>query len=834
MDLPPIVLMVLADARQVKTEMASVDATVKGSADVADEAGSTGGKGLALMGAAALGVGAAAVHMAGDFDLSTTRLVTDGGEQQAALGGVQNGILSLMGQVGDSAADLTSGMNTVESAGFHLANGGLNVLKAAAEGAKVGNADLGTTANALTSDLNAYGQSASSATGDMDQMIATVAAGKMHMQDLASSLSTVLPIAAANKIAYSQIGGALATMTAQGVSAQQGTQNLASTIRALANPNNVAISTMQQFGLSANQVSQDLSTKGLTGTMQELSQAVLSKMGPAGLALTNVMNQSASAAQDAQTMLKALPPSIQSLAQSYLNGTTTQTAWSQALLALPPLQANLARQFAATADTANSFNTMLRNGNPQARTYSAAMGDMLGGQDGLNTALMLTGSHMQTFQSNVTSIANASKNAGSDVNDWSTIQHQFNTELDQAKGSAEALGIRLGNMLLPAAQKMLTTTMSLVDWFGRHKDAADALGIVIGGALTIAVVGYFAKMAAGIASTAGNLLGYASKAGEYFGKATELVGNTASTIGSFASRSGPWLAEAGSSAMGYAATAGSAMLRAGQAAIGYATELGSMALEAATSFASMAAEALAWAGSMLIAGLEAMLPFLPIIAIVAAVGIAAYELYTHWNTVWGFIKAIVSDAYDWIRQHLGLIISVALGPLGDAAEYLWNHWQSIWHAIAGVVSDIWSDVLQPIFHAISSAISSVTSGLSSVGHVVSSVGSFLGFDEGGWVPGGAGQPMLAVVHGGEYVLSRDMLAGRASIDTGIGAGALGGLAQSSVSGGGRGAAGAQITQQTVVLNTGTVISDQDLVSLVQRGFLKQGARYSSSYTPFRR
>lgn len=833
MELPPIVLMVLADAKQLKTEMASVDATVKGSADAASSAGSAGGKSLALMGAAALGVGVAAVHMAGDFDLSTTRLVTDGGEQQAALGGVQNGILSLMGQVGDSAADLTNGMNTVESAGFHLANGGLDVLKAAAEGAKVGNADLGTTANALTSDLNAYGQSASYATADMDQMIATVAAGKMHMQDLASSLSTVLPIAAANKIAYSQIGGALATMTSQGVSAQQGTQNLASTIRALANPNNVAIATMQQFGLTANQVSQELSTKGLTGTLQELSQAVLDKMGPAGLTLTNVMNQSASAAQDAQTMLKQLPASIQSLAQSYLNGTISQTEWSKAVQALPPLQANLARQFAATANTANSFNTMLRDGNPQARTYSAALGDMLGGQDGLNTALMLTGTHMLTFQSNVNSIASSSKNAGSDVNDWSTIQHQFNTELDQAKGSAEALGIRLGNMLLPTAQKLLTTTMSLVEWFGRHKDAADALGIVVGGVLTIAVAGYFVKMASGLASTAGNLLDYGTKAGEYFGQATEAVGNTASAIGSFAARSGPWLSSAGSSALSFASTAGSAMLRAGQAVLSYATELGSMALEAAGAFVSMAAEALAWAGSMLVAGAEAMLPFLPIIAIVAAVGIAAYELYTHWNAVWGFIKRIVSDAYDWIRQHLGLIISVGLGPLGAAAEYLWVHWQSIWRKISDFVAEIWSK-LQPIFHAITSAISTVSSGLSTVGHFASSVGSFLGFDDGGWVPGGAGQPMLAVVHGGEYVLSRDMLAGRASIDTGIGAGVLGGLAQSSASGGSRGAASAQVTQQTVVLNTGAVISDQDLVALVQRGFLRQGARYSSSYTPFRR
>lgn len=36
------------------------------------------------------------------------------------------------------------------------------------------------------------------------------------------------------------------------------------------------------------------------------------------------------------------------------------------------------------------------------------------------------------------------------------------------------------------------------------------------------------------------------------------------------------------------------------------------------------------------------------------------------------------------------------------------------------------------------------------------------FDEGGWVPGPKGAPQLAIVHGGEFVLSADMLAGKAA------------------------------------------------------------------------
>lgn len=47
------------------------------------------------------------------------------------------------------------------------------------------------------------------------------------------------------------------------------------------------------------------------------------------------------------------------------------------------------------------------------------------------------------------------------------------------------------------------------------------------------------------------------------------------------------------------------------------------------------------------------------------------------------------------------------------------------------------------------------------------------FDEGGWVPGPSGAPVPATVHAGEFVLSRDMLAGRTPIPAGVGV-AMGG------------------------------------------------------------
>ena len=70
------------------------------------------------------------------------------------------------------------------------------MLKAAAEGAKVGNAQLGDVANVVTSALNAYHEPASRAVAVTDQLVATVASGKMHMQDLTTAMASVLPVAA--------------------------------------------------------------------------------------------------------------------------------------------------------------------------------------------------------------------------------------------------------------------------------------------------------------------------------------------------------------------------------------------------------------------------------------------------------------------------------------------------------------------------------------------------------------------------------------------------------------------------------------------------------------
>lgn len=469
---------------------ASQDKVAASSDDAAASSG-TASKAFGIAGLAVAAIGYESVKAAGNFQSLSEHLVTDAGESQSQLAGVQAGILKISTATGTSTTDLVNGMYHIESAGYHGA-AGLQVLTTASEGAKVGGADLDTVSKALVGSMNAYGVSSSGATGMMNQLIATVGAGDMKMQDLASAMSSVTAVAAAAHIPFDQVGGAIATMTAQGMSANQATQDLGHTIGSLSNPNNVQIQEMQAMGLSSNQVATDLGKQGLTGTFAELTNAVLAHTRGSQV-LISTFKTSTQAAADANTMIKSMPPNLQKLAQSYMGGSITAAQWSKDLKGLSTTQEPMMAQFGTLANKSNSFNAQLAAGGPAAQTYNAAMSKMMGGTVGLNTALMLTGTHTTTFNQNVATISAAAASGGNSVANWGAIQETFNQKMDRLKASVGAAGIAIGQVLLPIVSKVADVVVSVVgpmaSWISQNQKlvgiAITAAGVI--GAVVLAV-----------------------------------------------------------------------------------------------------------------------------------------------------------------------------------------------------------------------------------------------------------------------------------------------------------------------------------------------------------
>jgi len=227
-------------------------------------------------------------------------------------------------------------------------------------------------------------------------------------------------------------------------------------IRGLQAPTSQQITLMQNLGLSSLDLSANLGKKGLTGTLQEISDAITSHMGPDGLVIQDTLNNAKQAAKDAQIEIKAMPASLQSLANQFLAGSISAGDWRKALKDLAPEQQHLMTQFASTADKTMSFNKLLTSGGPEAQTYANALKTITGQADAASAALLLTGQNAGTFGSNVQKVSDAAKNAGDNVEHWGIIQKTFNNQQDVFNADMKAASVSVGQFFMPMASSLMT------------------------------------------------------------------------------------------------------------------------------------------------------------------------------------------------------------------------------------------------------------------------------------------------------------------------------------------------------------------------------------------
>jgi hypothetical protein len=960
--LAPVIAYLGMDMAEFKAGAVEAEATMDGLSETAGDSGklSKAFKTLGAIGlAAAIGIGVASVDMAATFDSSMARLVTSAGETQSNLGLVSNGVLDLAVSTGTSTSQLASGLYMIESAGYHGA-AGLLVLKAAAEGAKDEGADLGEVANAVTSGLNAYHLPASQAVAVTDELVATVGSGKTTMQALASAISSVLPVAAAAGISLAQVGGAVATMTMQGMSADQATQDLAFTIRSLQSPSTVAQQAMAAVGLSSQDLAEHLGQRGLTGTMALISQAILQRMGPSGLVLLNTFNQSQTATQSLTTMLDAMPPSLKKLVDGLQAGSMGAYAYQTAVKALPSKQAAMGAQFETLLKSSQGFTNSLKNGSSSSQTYTAELSKIMGGATGLNTALMISGKNAKDFSGNVNTVADAAKTAGANVDNWGLITQTFSFKMAQLREVVETTGIRIGNVLIPVLMVAIT-------FFEKHQDAALALAGVIGGVLLAAMVNFSVAttvaaaksailLAQTVATTIADWAETAAIAGLYI---AEGIASAATAVLDAVMDANPIvliiIALVALGVAVYEAFEHVTVFR-------HAIEAAFHAIAAAATFMwrdnlkpqlDAIVDAFEWvgrtaanlydgyikpvfdgigAGAMWLwhdvfeptfdgIGRAVLYAWSNIIEPVGKFIVALIRLYIAvelwmlketFEAVWWAISAVVDWAWSDVIEPAwaGLVIAAkavgaaalwlwdeafrpALNAIGDAAMWLWHDavlpafhgigdvvsgtwtdvirptWHAIedgiggletgalwlwhnaiepaWKGIGAAISDVWHDVIEPVFNAIETAVDKVTGAVNKVvglgkgalnagSGALNSVSKMLGFADGGWVPGGAGAAQLAVVHGGEYVLSQAMISGSAPIDANAVASTAGSLAGGSGGGGysGGGAGGGSGSQPVVIINVnGSLLSTaRDIVEGVTEAFAQAGHRNGDTWPAF--
>lgn len=263
-----------ADAAKTQGELKSLgtESTTLGSKFGAAAATIT--KGLAVT---SVVVAAAAIKMAANFQQQMTYIRTDAGDTTDNINTMGNAILRMTSQF--DPTQLAQGMYHLASLGLRGADA-MNALNIAQKMASVGGANLEDTTSALGAALvtGIKGvQDYSQAAGTLD---AIVGAGNMRMQDLVAALGTgVLPVFKNAGLSITDFGAALATLTDNGMHADEAATRLKMTISLMEAPSAKAQKVLADIGLTSNQIGMDMQTKGLIPALQDLNQHLLTTFG---------------------------------------------------------------------------------------------------------------------------------------------------------------------------------------------------------------------------------------------------------------------------------------------------------------------------------------------------------------------------------------------------------------------------------------------------------------------------------------------------------------------------------------------------------------------------
>lgn len=494
----PAFLKVAGAADKAATATARAEKRIAGSAAAMSRTGAKLTKGLTLP---LVGLAAVATDQAVKYEksLNTIRVATD--QSVGSMKLAHSGLLSLSKQTATSTDALSESLYTAAKSGQPMAKALLTV-RAAAQGAKAENADLGVVTNALTSIMASYGSKLSDPVSAMNMIVRGAGQAKTTIGDFAQSLSNVVPVAASLGVGFDQVAGAIDTMSQHGESAQHATDNLRNFITNLAGQNAVASASLQQLGVNTVDLSRNLGKRGLTGSLELVLNAV-AKNSKDGMVVTSAFRQAATATASLRTEIEAMPKSMQANAKAFDEGRMSYKDFYAYAKSLGGTGFALAKQFLATEGTAKGFNRQLVSGNSTTRTLAATLQKALGGVTGMNVALQLSGESAGKFRTYVKDVGDAAKGSGKDVLGFAETQRTASFKADRAKASLHALTIQAGDSLLPVFTKLADGATGVLRGFdglssGTKKflGYAALLGIVLGPALSI--FGKLARLQAGL------------------------------------------------------------------------------------------------------------------------------------------------------------------------------------------------------------------------------------------------------------------------------------------------------------------------------------------------
>jgi TP901 family phage tail tape measure protein len=214
---------------------------------------------------------AGAAKGAADFQSEMLLLHTQARATTAEVEKMTTAVMGLAAETRTGPEELAKGLYHIESVGISGARA-LDVLTVAAKGARLGNADLEDTTNALVAAVTSGIDGVQSMTAAMGTLDAIVGTGNMRMEDLVTSLrSGLLSTAKQFGLNIQEVGAALAAMTDQGIPATEAATRMRIAFSLLAAPTRQAALQMSRIGLASTDIATAMrGPDGLIGALRLL------------------------------------------------------------------------------------------------------------------------------------------------------------------------------------------------------------------------------------------------------------------------------------------------------------------------------------------------------------------------------------------------------------------------------------------------------------------------------------------------------------------------------------------------------------------------------------
>ena len=189
---------------------------------------------------------------------------------------------AMAGEFGGNSTQQVEAFYQAISAGAGSVEEAAKLLRVSNQLAKGGVTDITTAVDVLTSATNAYTSMNLSAAAASDILFTGVKFGKTTVEELASTLGNVIPIASSVGIGFDEVVAATAALTTQGQSTSIAVTGIRGALSAVLKPTSEAATIAKELGIEFNTAG--LKAKGFGGFIEDIidktdgSQAAIAKL----------------------------------------------------------------------------------------------------------------------------------------------------------------------------------------------------------------------------------------------------------------------------------------------------------------------------------------------------------------------------------------------------------------------------------------------------------------------------------------------------------------------------------------------------------------------------